>query len=140
MKCLILFCSLSLCAAFFLTGCSTSENSNAGNTANSNTTTTTTTKTTETNTTATATPANTGTTTTASVTGVAACDEYLARVEKCMNNPHVPEASKAAYKQSLEQNRNAWKQAAATPQGKASLETSCKAALDGAKAFLDSCK
>ncbi|MGA9993795.1 MAG: hypothetical protein WBP93_00130 [Pyrinomonadaceae bacterium] len=140
MKCLILFCSLSLFAALFLAGCGASENSNTANTPNTanSDTTTTTTKTTETNTTATATPAST--TTTAAVTGVAACDEYLARVEKCMNNPHVPEASKAAYKQSLEQNRNAWKQAAATPQGKASLETSCKAALDGAKAFLDSCK
>lgn len=138
MKRLILFCSLSLCAAFFLAGCSASENSNTGNTSNANTATTTTTKTPETNTNATSTPAGTGTT--ATVTGVAACDEYLARVEKCLNNPKVPDAAKAAYRQSLETNRNAWKQAASTPQGKASLETSCKTALDNAKTFLDSCK
>lgn len=137
MKCLTLFCSLALCAVFFLAGCSASDNSNTANTANSNATATPA-KTTVANTTTTATPAGTGTT--AAVTGVAACDEYLARVEKCMNNKNVPEASKAAYKQSLETNRTAWKQAAATPQGKQSLETSCKAALDGAKAFLDSCK
>lgn len=88
---------------------------------------------------ATAAPAAT-TTTTAANTGVASCDEYLTQVEKCLNNPHVPEAAKAAYRQSLEQNRTAWKQAASTPQGRAALETSCKAALDGAKGFLASCK
>lgn len=78
--------------------------------------------------------------TTAAVTGVAACDEYLTRVEKCLESRNVPEAAKAAYRQSLEQNRTAWKQASATPQGKAALETSCRAALDGAKSFLDSCR
>lgn len=78
--------------------------------------------------------------TTAAVTGVAACDEYLTRVEKCLESRNVPEAAKAAYRQSLEQNRTAWKQASATPQGKAALETSCKAALDGASSFLASCK
>jgi hypothetical protein len=57
-----------------------------------------------------------------------------------MNNPNVPQATKDIYKQSLEQNRAAWKQAASTPQGKASLESSCKTALDAAKTFLDSCK
>ena len=77
---------------------------------------------------------------TAANTGVAACDEYLTKVEKCLNNPHVPEAAKAAYRTSLEQNRTAWKQAASTPQGKAALETSCKAALEGAKSFLATCK
>jgi hypothetical protein len=86
-----------------------------------------------------ATPAA-ATTTTAANTGVASCDEYLAQVEKCLNNPQVPDAAKAAYRQSLEQNRTAWKQAASTPQGKASLEASCKAALDGAKGFLATCK
>jgi len=77
--------------------------------------------------------------TTAAVTGVASCDEYLTKVEKCLESRNVAEAAKAAYRQSLEQNRTAWKQASATPQGKASLETSCKAALDGARSFLASC-
>ena len=77
---------------------------------------------------------------TAADTGVAACDEYLTKVEKCLNNPNVPEAAKAAYRTSLEQNRTAWKQAASTPQGKAALETSCKAALENAKSFLATCK
>jgi hypothetical protein len=77
---------------------------------------------------------------TAADTGVAACDEYLTKMEKCLNNPRVPEAAKAAYRQSLPQNRAAWKQAASTPQGKAALETSCKAALENAKSFLATCK
>lgn len=76
----------------------------------------------------------------ASLTGVAACDEYLSKVEVCLNKPNVPEATKAAYRQSLEQNRAAWKRAASSAQGKASLEASCKMAIDSAKPFFDGCK
>lgn len=83
-------------------------------------------------------PANS--TNTANLTGVAACDEYLSKVEVCLNKPNVPEAAKSAYRQSLEQNRAAWKQAASSPQGKASLESSCKMAVDSAKSFFDTCK
>lgn len=71
------------------------------------------------------------------ITGVAACDEYLSKVEKFSNNPNVPQATRDAYKQTSEQNRTAWKQAALTPQGKAQLETSCKTALDSFKTALD---
>ncbi len=81
-------------------------------------------------------PAANSTTSTAE-TGVPACDEYLAKVEKFINNPNVPQATKDAYKQSQEQNRTAWKQAASTAQGKASLETSCKQALESAKPAFD---
>jgi hypothetical protein len=77
---------------------------------------------------------------TESVTGVEACDEYLSKVEFCLTKPNVPEAAKTAYRQSLEQNRAAWKQLAATEQGKASLQSSCKMALDSAKTFFDSCQ
>lgn len=84
-----------------------------------------------------ATSAPSTTTASATQTGVAACDEYLALVEKAVNNPKVPQATKDMYKQSMEQNRTAWKQAASTPQGKAGLETSCKAALDAAKPALE---
>ncbi len=127
--CLVLTLVLSL-AALALSGCSKTEESNANNSNKA---------------VLTATPAPPATTkpaapSTAAGTGVAACDEYLTRVEKCLNNPHVPEAAKVAYRTSLEQNRTAWKQAASTPQGKAALETSCKAALDNAKSFLATCK
>jgi hypothetical protein len=80
------------------------------------------------------------TATSAANTGVASCDEYLTQVGNCLNNPRVPEQAKAVWRQTLEQNRTAWKQAASTPQGKAALESSCKMALDGAKSFLATCK
>lgn len=79
----------------------------------------------------------TETTTSATETGVPACDEYLAKVEKFVNSPNVPQATKDAYKQSLEQNRAAWKQAASTAQGKQQLESSCKTALEAAKPAFD---
>jgi len=79
----------------------------------------------------------TETTTSTAETGVPACDEYLAKVEKFVNNPNVPQATKDAYKQSLEQNRTAWKQASSTAQGKMSLESGCKQALESAKPAFD---
>lgn len=118
---------LLLFAAFALAGCGSTEQTKSGGNqtaANSSPTK----------------PAENKSSDTASVkteTGVAACDEYLARIEKCMNNPNVPQATRDAWKQSLEQNRGAWKQAASTAQGKASLETSCKMAMDSAKPMLD---
>jgi hypothetical protein len=121
---------LFLLAAATLIGCTKTEPTNANNSNKAVSTATP------------AAPAATKATapSTAADTGVAVCDEYLTKVEKCLNNPHVPEAAKAAYRTSLEQNRTAWKQAASTPQGKAALETSCKSALDGAKSFLATCK
>lgn len=124
---------LLLCSALFFIGCSkTEENSNAGNANNSNAKPAATTKAAE--------PASTASTGSATTVGVAECDEYLAKVQKCMDNPNVPEAAKAAYKSSMEQNRKAWQQAASTPQGKASLATSCKAAMDAAQSFFATCK
>ena len=76
-------------------------------------------------------------TTSTTETGVPVCDEYLAKVEKFVNNPNVPQTTRDAYKQSLEQNRTAWKQAAATVQGKQQLESSCKMALESAKPAFD---
>ncbi len=60
--------------------------------------------------------------------GVAECDDYLKKMEACMGK--MPAASKAAMEQGFKASRDAWKQAAATPQGKESLKTSCKAAAD----------
>ena len=120
--------TFALCTTLLLIGCGTSETAKSDNRTTANTATTTT----KTETTTSTTSAPSG-----GVTGVAACDEYLTKVEKFLNNPNVPQASRDAYKQSLEQNRTAWKQAASTPQGKASLETSCKAALDAIKPTLE---
>jgi hypothetical protein len=130
MKSLTLLCLIS--AALLFVGCGTTDNTNSGNTNSGSTS---------------ASPAATkpadtkpGDTGGPMTIGVASCDEYLTRVDKCVNSPNMPEAAKAAYRSSLDQNRAAWRQAAATPQGKAGLEASCKAALDSAKAFLDTCK
>ncbi len=121
---------VSLLAAIALIGCSKTEESNANNSNKAVTTATP----------AAPAPTKASAPSTAADTGVAACDEYLTKVEKCLNNPNVPNAAKTAYRTSLEQNRTAWKQAASTPQGRAALEISCKTALENAKSFLATCK
>jgi hypothetical protein len=112
MKGLILI--FSLCAALLLAACgSSSNNSSSG---------------------------GGGGGSTGSVTGIAACDEYIAKLDKCMNNPNIPESVRTNWKQSLEKGRESWKQGAATAEGRAAAEAQCKAAMDTAKAFLDTCK
>ncbi|MGH8082324.1 MAG: hypothetical protein ACREP7_17240, partial [Lysobacter sp.] len=64
--------------------------------------------------------------------GVAECDDYLTKVSACLA-AKVPEAQRAAFQSSLDQSRNAWAQAAATPQGKEALANACKSALEMSK-------
>jgi hypothetical protein len=64
--------------------------------------------------------------------GVPECDEYMRKYLACIDSK-VPEAGRAAMKQALEQQKAAWKQAAATPEGRSSLATGCKAAADQTK-------
>ena len=70
--------------------------------------------------------------------GVAECDEYIAKLEACLSG--APEASKGMIKSNLDTMKKQWKDAAATPQGKAGLATGCKAALDAAKQSYSYCK
>jgi hypothetical protein len=77
---------------------------------------------------------------TSSITGIPPCDEYLNRVEYCLTKVNVPDELKSSYRQSMEQNRAAWKQAAATESGKKQLDSSCQMALDAAESFFESCK
>ncbi|HZB45732.1 MAG TPA: hypothetical protein VE360_10830, partial [Pyrinomonadaceae bacterium] len=113
-----------------------------------NTTTTTNTKTTTTNTsgntnttTTTTTTTNTAntasTTTTAAVTGVAECDEYISKYEACVKDK-VPANMRAQMQTTLDASRNAWKTAASTPQGKATLAKTCTDALAAAKQAMGS--
>ncbi len=67
--------------------------------------------------------------------GVAECDEYLSKVQKCIADK-VPDAAKAMMKDSIGKNIDAWKQAASTPEGKAALSMGCKQALDAAKSSM----
>lgn len=71
-------------------------------------------------------------TTSADSVGVPECDEYIKKYEACINSK-VPEAQRSTYKSSFETLRKSWKDAAASPQGKAGLATGCKQALESAK-------
>jgi hypothetical protein len=62
--------------------------------------------------------------------GVAECDDYIKKYEACIDK--LAPAAKDAARQAIDQSRAAWKQAAATEQGKAALATTCKAASDAA--------
>lgn len=64
--------------------------------------------------------------------GVQECDEYIEKYQKCLAGK-VPEIAQAALKQGFEQTVTAWRQAAATPEGKTGLTMGCKAALDASK-------
>lgn len=71
------------------------------------------------------------------VTGIPACDDYLADVEKILANPNIPQVTRDTYRHTLEQNRIAWRQASHTLQSKIRLEKSCKAASDSLKPILE---
>jgi hypothetical protein len=59
--------------------------------------------------------------------GVAECDNYMKKYIACVDSK-VPEAARAMMRQQLDQTKAAWTQAAATPQGKASLAMGCQQA------------
>ena len=59
--------------------------------------------------------------------GVAECDQYIRKYLACVDGK-VPEAARAMMRQSLDQTKAAWKQAAATPQGKTGLAAACSQA------------
>jgi hypothetical protein len=56
--------------------------------------------------------------------GVAECDQYIRKYLACVDGK-VPEAARPMMRQSLDQTKAAWKQAAATPQGKTGLAAAC---------------
>ena len=64
--------------------------------------------------------------------GVAACDSYMRKYLACVDSK-VPEAGRAMMRQSLEQTKMAWKQAASTPHGRDGLAMACVQAESGAK-------
>jgi hypothetical protein len=61
--------------------------------------------------------------------GVAECDEYVNKYEGCIKKAGGPAAEAA--KEAFKAQRDAFKQSAATPEGKAALKASCKSMLDG---------
>ena len=118
-----------------LSACSPAANTNTTNTTNratnGNTATVTNTATTAPANTS-ASPASTGTTGTGTTIGVAECDNYLEKYEACLRD-RVPETVRATFRSSIEQQRNSWRSAAATPEGRAGLAQACRAATDAAR-------
>ena len=72
--------------------------------------------------------------------GVAECDEYLEKVEKCGGSKNLPEAAKASLRESVAANRDAWKKLAANPATKKTLASVCQTALEQTKATFALCK
>lgn len=64
--------------------------------------------------------------------GVPECDQYMKKYLTCIDSK-VPQAAQASLRQSLEQTRAAWKQAASTPEGRAALASGCTQAEAAAK-------
>ena len=67
--------------------------------------------------------------------GVPECDDYIAKLDACLSSK-VPEAARGPFRTSAEGLRKSWKDAAATPQGRAGLAVGCKAAADAVKVSL----
>ena len=64
--------------------------------------------------------------------GVPACDAYMRKYVACVDSK-VPEQGRAMMRQSIEQTKAAWKQAASTPQGRDGLAMACTQAETAAK-------
>jgi len=69
--------------------------------------------------------------------GVPECDQFMKKYLACVESK-VPEAGRAILKQSFEQQKAAWKQAASTPEGRSGLAMGCKAAEEQTKLSLAS--
>jgi hypothetical protein len=59
--------------------------------------------------------------------GVPECDTYVTKYMACIGDK-VPEAARTQYKAAFDQAIAAWKQVAATPEGRAGLATACSQA------------
>ena len=129
MRKLPLLLAFSICSALLLVACGGGGNSNAVSTN--------TTGGAASNTAPSTAASNTSAAATGDKIGVAECDEYIAKYEACLNSK-VPEAMRATYKGAFETARKMWRDAAATPQGKAGLAQACRTALDQAKQAFNS--
>ncbi|HUQ33794.1 MAG TPA: hypothetical protein VM095_16860 [Pyrinomonadaceae bacterium] len=143
MKRIFVSLALVVSCALFLAACGGSDTAtdNASNTTAANKTATTsspaTTTTSTPTTTTTATPATTTTTAADDKIGVPECDDFITKYEACITGK-VPEAARAQFNSTLKQWRDAWRKAAATPQGKAGLAQGCKMSAEQARASMKS--
>jgi hypothetical protein len=63
--------------------------------------------------------------------GVPACDDFLAKWEKCVAK--YPAPAQEMTRLAIKQTREGWRQAVATPAGKAAMEAPCKQMLESQK-------
>ena len=63
--------------------------------------------------------------------GVAACDEYLAKMARCIT--HLGAEAAEPMKNAMAESQKAWQDSARTPEGKAALVETCRQALDAAR-------
>src|SRR5215470_10773503 len=63
--------------------------------------------------------------------GVAACDEYLDKMARCITR--INAEAQPPMRNAMDDSRKAWQENAKTPEGRAALETTCRQALDAAK-------
>src|SRR5215208_941052 len=64
--------------------------------------------------------------------GVPACDQYMRKYMACVDSK-VPQSGKAVMRQSMEQTKAAWKQAAVSAQGREGLAMACAQAEAAAR-------
>ena len=82
-----------------------------------------------------ATPTPTAAAAAADGVGIAECDDYLNKYHACVQSK-VPENTRAALIQSLDQTRAAWRTTLAAPGGKDSLAAACKQMRDATRASM----
>jgi hypothetical protein len=68
-------------------------------------------------------------------TGIATCDNFLAKYETCVTSK-LPEAQRATYKTQLDQMRKSWVDMSKNPATKSTMEASCKQSMDAMKTAL----
>ncbi len=71
--------------------------------------------------------------------GVAECDEFLTKYEKCVKD-NVPAAAKPGLQQSIDTMRTTWKQSAQNPITKSALAQGCQQALEQTKTAMSQYK
>jgi hypothetical protein len=68
-------------------------------------------------------------------TGIAACDDFLAKYDSCVASK-LPEAQRAMYKSQLDQTRKMWLDMSKNPATKSTMEATCKQTMDAIKTSL----
>ena len=68
-------------------------------------------------------------------TGIAACDNFLAKYDTCIASK-LPEAQRAMYKSQFDQTRKMWLDLSKNPATKSTMETTCKQTMDAIKTSL----